>query len=122
MRVPRGCDVARNATWQSHASPREHLRGAEVTRGQYLYLPYIVYNIYRSPDYRETKLLTIITASPYIPENFILFLPCGTKSHTVYLSAGDVAASQASDQGRDVDLASIAWIGGPPIIDRARVI
>ena len=47
-RVPRGCDVARKATWQ-------RLRGAEVTRGQYLYLSYIVYNIYRSPDYRETN-------------------------------------------------------------------
>ena len=43
--VPCGCDVARKATWQSHASPRERLRGAEVTRGQYLYLSYIVYNI-----------------------------------------------------------------------------
>ena len=91
------CDVARKAMWQSHAGPRECLRGAEVTRGQYFYLSYIVYNIYRSPDYRETNLLTLITASCYILENFILFLPCGTKSHTVYLSAGNVAASQASD-------------------------
>ena len=31
-RDPRGCDVARKATWQSHADPRERLRGAEVTR------------------------------------------------------------------------------------------
>ena len=38
VRVPRGCDVARKATWQSHAGPRERLRGAEVTRGCYLYL------------------------------------------------------------------------------------
>ena len=110
------------ATWQSHAGSRERLRGAEVTRGQYLYLSYIVYNIYRSLDYQETNLLTLITASLYIQVNFILFLPCGTKSHTVYLSAGDVAASQASDQGRDEDRASIAWTRGPPIIDRARVI
>ena len=89
--------MAHKATWQSHAGPRERLRGAEVTRGQYLYLSYIVYNIYRSPDYREKNLLTLITASPYILENFILFLPCGTKSHTVYLSAGNVEASQESD-------------------------
>ena len=27
-----GCDVARKATWQSHASPRGCLRGAEVAR------------------------------------------------------------------------------------------
>ena len=38
VRVPRGCDVARKATWQSHAGPRERLRGAKVTRGHYLYL------------------------------------------------------------------------------------
>ena len=44
-RVPRGCDVARKATWMSHAGPRERLRGAEVARGQYLYLSYIVYNL-----------------------------------------------------------------------------
>ena len=37
-RVPRGCDVARKATWHSHAGPRERLRGAWVTRGPYLYL------------------------------------------------------------------------------------
>ena len=31
-RDSRGCDVARKTTWQSHADPRERLRGAEVTR------------------------------------------------------------------------------------------
>ena len=35
---PRGCDVPHKATWQSHADPRERLRGAEVTRGRiYIY-------------------------------------------------------------------------------------
>ena len=29
------------AMWQSHAGPRECLRGTEVTRGCYLYLIYI---------------------------------------------------------------------------------
>ena len=46
MRVPRGCDVTRKATWQSHAGPRERLRGAEVTHGCYLYLSYIGFIIY----------------------------------------------------------------------------
>ena len=32
MRDPRGCDVARKAMWQSHASPRERLRGVEVAQ------------------------------------------------------------------------------------------
>ena len=31
-RDPHGCKVARKATWQSHADPRERLRGVEVTR------------------------------------------------------------------------------------------
>ena len=31
-RVPRGCDVACKAMWQSHVNPRKHLRGVEVTR------------------------------------------------------------------------------------------
>ena len=29
---PRGCNVARKATWQSHASPCERLHGVEVAR------------------------------------------------------------------------------------------
>ena len=29
---PRGCNVARKATWQSNADPRKCLRGVEVTR------------------------------------------------------------------------------------------
>ena len=44
--------------------PRERLRGAEVIRGRYLYLIYIVYNIYRSPDYRETNLLNLPIRRP----------------------------------------------------------
>ena len=28
-RGPRGCDVARRATWQRHADPAQRLRGAE---------------------------------------------------------------------------------------------
>ena len=41
-RDPRGCDVARKATWQSHADPRERLRGADVTR-VHIYILYISY-------------------------------------------------------------------------------
>ena len=32
VRDPHRCDVARKATWHSHADPCERLRGAEVTR------------------------------------------------------------------------------------------
>ena len=36
VRDPRGCDMARKATWQCHADPREHLHGAKLawTRGR----------------------------------------------------------------------------------------
>ena len=59
-----------------HARPCGNAKRAQAAptrrdRTQYLYLSYIVYNIYRSPDYRETSLLTLITASHYTPENFI---------------------------------------------------
>ena len=37
-RDPRGCNVARKAMWQSHAGPRECLRGAEVTHGMHIYI------------------------------------------------------------------------------------
>ena len=40
MPDPLGCDVARKATWQSHADPRECLRGADVTR-VHIYILYI---------------------------------------------------------------------------------
>ena len=43
-RDPRGCDVACKAMWQSHAGPRERLRGAEVTCGYYLYL-IVIYRV-----------------------------------------------------------------------------
>ena len=47
--VPRGCDVARKATWQSHAD----LCSAYVVR--IIYFIYITYNIrgFRPPVYRE---------------------------------------------------------------------
>ena len=66
------------ATW--HTRPRGRATQAHAT--QYLYLSYIVYNIYRSPDYRETNLLTLLIAALYIPDSFCLFLPCGTMFHT----------------------------------------
>ena len=37
VQVPRGCDVALKATWQSHAGPRERLRG-DVTLFIFIYI------------------------------------------------------------------------------------
>ena len=33
-----GCDVARKATWQSHAGPCKRMHGTEVTRGMNIYI------------------------------------------------------------------------------------
>ena len=41
-RDPRGCDVACKATLQSHADPRECLRGTEVTS---IYIIFIIHSL-----------------------------------------------------------------------------
>ena len=47
-RDPRGCDVARKATWQTHTGPRERLHGTEVTRVHfYIYRNYKGYSTYK---------------------------------------------------------------------------
>ena len=63
-RDPRGCDVARKATWQSHGGPRERQRGAEVTRGHYLYL-IVLYRVvvHISIRYFRFKLALIFVIS-----------------------------------------------------------
>ena len=38
---PRGCDVARKATWLCHVDTRACLRGADVTRGRIIYIYYM---------------------------------------------------------------------------------
>ena len=60
VRVPRGCDVARKATWQSHADPRS----TYVAR--IIYFIYITYSIrgFQPPVYREG-------IRPLIPSGFI---------------------------------------------------
>ena len=71
MRVPRGCDVAHKATWQSHAGPRERLRGEEVTRRLYLYLHiYFHYSTYSLPLISR-DLLTLLTTAPYKPVDLL---------------------------------------------------
>ena len=41
---PRGCDVARKATWLCHVDARACLRGTDVTHGRIIYIYYIVFN------------------------------------------------------------------------------
>ena len=45
-RDPCECEVARKATWQSHASPRGHLRGAEVTRVRNIHIYIYIFTYY----------------------------------------------------------------------------
>ena len=49
-----GCDVASKATWQSHADPRKHLRGAQVTRDIHIYIySYLYgYSTYKHPIFQ----------------------------------------------------------------------
>ena len=65
-RDPRGCDVARKAMWQSYADPREHLRGAEVTRDIILYRVIVHISI----PYSEFKL-SLLFATSYKPNLFL---------------------------------------------------
>ena len=67
-RVSRGCDVARKATWQSHAAP--------TWRDIYIYL-LIWFMIYSLPLIGR-ELLPPITAAPYKPVGFPKFTLCGT--------------------------------------------
>ena len=86
-RDPRGCDVARKATWQSHEGPRERLRGAEVTRDMhYLYI-LVLYRV----------IVHISIRGAYKPDESLLFLPCGTMFPTSIFISGDVASFKASD-------------------------
>ena len=66
---PRGCDVALRATWQSHADPRERLRGADVTCIFIFTRNYRVI-VHISIRYFGFKLTRIFNAS-YIPDMFL---------------------------------------------------
>ena len=75
MRDPRRCDMACKTTWQSHADPRGHLRGAEVTRGAIYIFIYLYSYKYKRPDYQNS--LTHKTALPFKRVKYFLFLRVG---------------------------------------------
>ena len=73
-------------TWHRHVDRREHLRGAEVTRGAdvtwiayFIYIIYIIYITYKSSNYRKTRLLNPHIRRILYTEHFSLFFPSGTK-------------------------------------------
>ena len=52
---PRGCEVARKATWLCQVDMRACLRGEDVTWTRiYNYYIYLFYKVYRSSDYWKT--------------------------------------------------------------------
>ena len=84
-RVPRGCDVARKATWQSHADPLS----AYVAR--IIYFIYITFSIrgFWPPVYRE-GIRPLIPSGLINPTDRTNFFRVG-QSHTFSFDAGDVA-------------------------------
>ena len=65
-RGPRGCDVARKATWQSHADPRSAPTWRDI------YLIFIIYSIkvFFVLPYMG-RVIPIETVGYYIPDSFI---------------------------------------------------
>ena len=79
-RVPRGCDVARKATWQSHADPRS----APTWRYMYIIILSYIIEVFVLPY--MGRVIPVVTVGSYKPEGFrnnfrvglisTLFLPC----------------------------------------------
>ena len=78
----------------------------------FIYIFYIVYSKYKRPDYRN--LLPLKTVSPYIPNGFYSFSPCGTMFPSLSLIAGRVTLRGASDGDRVERRASMRWTRDPP--------
>ena len=62
-----------DATWQSHADPRECLRGVSI----FIFTRISMVTVHISIRYFEFKLTAIIH-SPYIPESLSSSPQCGT--------------------------------------------
>ena len=68
------------ATWQSHAGPRERLRGAEVTRGQYLYLSYIGFIKYIGVPIIGRQIINSLIRRPLYTREFPFIFTVWTNS------------------------------------------
>ena len=68
--------------WGNVAEPRGPTRAPAWRGGDtwllFIFIIYMIYNVYRSPDYWETSLLPLITAARYKPVGFPKFTQCGT--------------------------------------------
>ena len=87
--------------WQSQAGPREHLRGAEVTCGQYLYLSYIGFIIYIGLPIFGRQISNPHICRPLYTRAFLFIFTVWDYVPRFVLNASNVDQRKASDQGRD---------------------
>ena len=70
-RVPRGCDVARKATWQSHADPRS----APTWRYIYIIILSYIIEVFVLPY--MGRVIPVVTVGSYKPDGFEITLRVG---------------------------------------------
>ena len=71
--------MVRKATWQSHADPRERLRGADVT---HMHIIYIILRVIVHISILYSELAIPLFSSHVINPSVSLDFHCGTKFHT----------------------------------------
>ena len=98
MRGPRGCDVARKATWQRHADPAQRLRGAIYT---YIFIYLLSINKFFVLPYMG-RVISLETVGSYKPDGFQNVFRVGLSS-TYAFDAGDVALDRAEQMISRVD-------------------
>ena len=76
-RGPRGCDVARKATWQRHVDPRS----APTWREYILYYIILIYikGVFVLPY--MGRAIPLETVGLFKPDSFSNIFPCGTNPH-----------------------------------------
>ena len=88
-----------DATW--HARPRgsaTRTRTAPMWRVLYIYSLFIITYINGSSAFSIWEgLLPSQIVGYYKPDKMLYLIPCGTKSHTFFYNAGDVARRGATD-------------------------
>ena len=90
--------MARKATWQSHAGPRDRLHGTEVTRRQYLYLSYIGFVIYIGLLIIGRQIINPLIRFPLYTREFHFIFTIWDYVPRFVLNAGYVDQCEASDR------------------------
>ena len=105
--------------WGHVAKPRGPTQAPAWRGGDtwllFLFIIYMIYNIYRSPDYQETSLLTPHSVAPYKLTCFNYFTRVGLSS-TRFLTLQAKWINARHQIGGALEIrASIASTRGPPI-------